>query len=368
MKEKLRIIISGGGTGGHIYPAIAVAQAIEKELNGEVDFLFVGAKDRMEMEKVPKAGYPIVGLWISGLQRSLSLKNILFPIKVLSAVLKSWLLIGKFKPDLAIGFGGYASGAMMFAAWMRGIPVMIHEQNSYAGITNKLLKNKASKVAVAYPQMNRFFPASKIVLTGNPVRSDILNAHTKRTAAEAFFQLDPHKKTVLVIGGSLGARTINKTLYGAWEQIINAGYNLIWQKGNNFPDADQLNHPNLVVRNFIYEMDLAYAMADIVVSRAGALSIAEIAIVAKPLILVPSPNVAEDHQTKNALALVNENAALMVKDANANQELVSTVLALLSDLNKQAVLAKQIATFAMPNAAQHISKEALQLVNTHAVN
>jgi UDP-N-acetylglucosamine--N-acetylmuramyl-(pentapeptide) pyrophosphoryl-undecaprenol N-acetylglucosamine transferase len=368
MKNKLRIIISGGGTGGHIYPAIAVAQAIEKELNGAVEFLFVGAKDRMEMEKVPKAGYPIVGLWISGLQRSLSIKNMLFPFKVIVAVLKSWLLIGQFKPDLAIGFGGYASGAMMFAAWMRGIPVMIHEQNSYAGITNKLLKNKAKKVAVAYSQMDRFFPAAKIVLTGNPVRTDILSANAKKSAAVAFFKLDETKKTVLVIGGSLGARTINQTLFNNWQQLTNAGYNLIWQKGNNFPAADQLNHPNLVVRNFIYEMDLAYAMADIVVSRAGALSIAEIAIVAKPLILVPSPNVAEDHQTKNALALVNENAALMVKDAAANQELITTVLGLLSDTNKQTSLANHIATFSKPDAAQLIAKEALQLVNTHAIN
>jgi len=362
MNRKLKIIISGGGTGGHIYPAIAVAQAIEKELNGNVEFLFVGAKDRMEMEKVPKAGYPIVGLWISGLQRSLSIKNLLFPFKVLFSVIKSIVLIGRFKPDLAIGFGGYASGAMMFAAWMRGIPVMIHEQNSYAGITNKILKNKALKIAVAYPQMERFLPAAKLVLTGNPVRTDILNANSKREEALAFFQIDGSKKTVLVIGGSLGARTINTTFYNSWEQLTNAGYNLIWQKGNNFPQADQLSHPNLLVKNFIYEMDLAYAVADIVVSRAGALSIAEIAIVQKPVILVPSPNVAEDHQTKNAMALVNENAALIVKDNAANTALIPEILALLNNPQNQASLAKQIEKFAKPNAAIEIAKEALQLV------
>jgi UDP-N-acetylglucosamine--N-acetylmuramyl-(pentapeptide) pyrophosphoryl-undecaprenol N-acetylglucosamine transferase len=362
MNRKLKIIISGGGTGGHIYPAIAVAQAIEKELNGNVEFLFVGAKDRMEMEKVPKAGYPIVGLWISGLQRSLSIKNLLFPFKVLFSVIKSIVLIGRFKPDLAIGFGGYASGAMMFAAWMRGIPVMIHEQNSYAGITNKILKNKARKIAVAYPQMERFFPAAKLVLTGNPVRTDILNANSKREEALAFFQIDGSKKTVLVIGGSLGARTINTTFYNSWEQLTNAGYNLIWQKGNNFPQADQLSHPNLLVKNFIYEMDLAYAVADIVVSRAGALSIAEIAIVQKPVILVPSPNVAEDHQTKNAMALVNENAALIVKDNAANTALIPEILALLNNPQNQALLAQKIEKFAKPNAAIEIAKEALQLV------
>jgi len=362
MNRKLKIIISGGGTGGHIYPAIAVAQAIEKELNGNVEFLFVGAKDRMEMEKVPKAGYPIVGLWISGLQRSLSIKNLLFPFKVLFSVIKSIVLIGRFKPDLAIGFGGYASGAMMFAAWMRGIPVMIHEQNSYAGITNKILKNKALKIAVAYPQMERFFPAAKLVLTGNPVRTDILTANCKREEALAFFQIDGSKKTVLVIGGSLGARTINTTFYNSWEQLTNAGYNLIWQKGNNFPQADQLSHPNLLVKNFIYEMDLAYAVADIVLSRAGHLSIAEIATVQKPVIMVPSPNVAEDHQTKNAMALVNENAALIVKDNAANTALIPEILALLNNPQNQASLAKQIEKFAKPNAAIEIAKEALQLV------
>lgn len=362
MKQKLKIIISGGGTGGHIYPAIAVAQAIEKELNGNVEFLFVGAKDRMEMEKVPKAGYPIVGLWISGLQRSLSFKNLLFPFKVLFSVIKSMLIIGKFKPDLAIGFGGYASGAMMFAAWLRKIPVMIHEQNSYAGITNKILKDKAQKIAVAYPQMERFFPAAKLVLTGNPVRTDILTANGKREEALAFFQIDGSKKTVLVIGGSLGAKTINTTFYNSWEELTNAGYNLIWQKGNNFPQADQLKHPNLVVRNFIYEMDLAYAAADIVVSRAGALSIAEIAIVQKPVILVPSPNVAEDHQTKNAMALVNAHAAMMVKDNAASSDLIPEILALLNNQQNQALLTQSIQQFAKPKAANEIALEALQLV------
>ncbi len=362
MNEKLKVLISGGGTGGHIYPAIAVAQAIEKKLNGNVEFLFVGASDRMEMEKVPKAGYKIEGLWISGFQRSLSFKNLMFPFKVISAVLKSRGIISRFKPELAIGFGGYASGASMWAAGSKGIPVLIHEQNSFAGITNKILKSKASKICVAYDNMERFFPANKIIKTGNPVRADICDPSDKRDKAFSFFKLDSNKKTVLIIGGSLGARTINQALLAGWEQLVNAGYNVIWQKGNNFPSADGLQHQNLVVRNFIYEMDLAYAAADIVISRAGALSIAELAIVKKPVILVPSPNVSEDHQTKNAMALVDKNAAILVKDIDAAQSLISQTLTLLNDSNLQSNLQNEIGHFAIHNAAELIANEALALI------
>jgi UDP-N-acetylglucosamine--N-acetylmuramyl-(pentapeptide) pyrophosphoryl-undecaprenol N-acetylglucosamine transferase len=362
MNEKLKVLISGGGTGGHIYPAIAVAQAIEKKLNGNVEFLFVGASDRMEMEKVPKAGYKIEGLWISGFQRSLSLKNLMFPFKVISAVLKSRSIISRFKPELAIGFGGYASGASMWAAGSKGIPVLIHEQNSFAGITNKILKSKASKICVAYDNMDRFFPSNKIIKTGNPVRADICDPSDKREKAVSFFKIDTNKKTVLIIGGSLGARTINQAILAGWEELVNSEYNVIWQKGNNFPTADGLQHQNLVVRNFIYEMDLAYAAADIVISRAGALSIAELAIVKKPVILVPSPNVSEDHQTKNAMALVDKNAAILVKDVDASQSLINQTLALLKDVNLQSNLQNEISHFAIHNAAELIANEALALI------
>jgi UDP-N-acetylglucosamine--N-acetylmuramyl-(pentapeptide) pyrophosphoryl-undecaprenol N-acetylglucosamine transferase len=362
MNEKLKVLISGGGTGGHIYPAIAVAQAIEKKLNGNVEFLFVGASDRMEMEKVPKAGYKIEGLWISGFQRSLSFKNLMFPFKVISAVLKSRGIISRFKPELAIGFGGYASGASMWAAGSKSIPILIHEQNSFAGITNKILKSKASKICVAYDNMDRFFPSNKIIKTGNPVRADICDPTDKREKAISFFKLDSSKKTVLIIGGSLGARTINQAMLAGWEQLVNAGYNVVWQKGNNFPSADGLQHQNLVVRNFIYEMDFAYAAADVVISRAGALSIAELAIVKKPVILVPSPNVSEDHQTKNAMALVDKNAAILVKDVVAAQSLINETLALLNDVSLQSKLQNEICHFAIHNAAELIANEALALI------
>jgi UDP-N-acetylglucosamine--N-acetylmuramyl-(pentapeptide) pyrophosphoryl-undecaprenol N-acetylglucosamine transferase len=363
-KEKLKVIISGGGTGGHIYPAIAVAQTLQKELNGNIEFLFVGASDRMEMEKVPKAGYAIEGLWISGLQRSLSAKNLLFPIKVVSSVFKSLGIINRFKPDLAIGFGGYASGAMMYAATLKGIPSMIHEQNSYAGITNKILKNRVKKIAVAYDNMERFFPAHKIVKTGNPVRSDICEAGNKRAEGLALFGLNPTRKTVLIIGGSLGARTINQSIEKDLELLKEAKVNVIWQTGKLFQSEKASQMPEdfcLKVSPFIYEMNLAYAAADIVISRAGALSIAELAIVGKPTILVPSPNVSEDHQTKNAMALVDKNAAILVKDSESKTILVPSVIALLNDTKKQENLATQIKSMAIEDAAQRIVQELLAL-------
>ncbi|OYU95392.1 MAG: undecaprenyldiphospho-muramoylpentapeptide beta-N-acetylglucosaminyltransferase [Bacteroidetes bacterium B1(2017)] len=363
-KTKLKVIISGGGTGGHIYPAIAVAQTLQKRLNNEVEFLFVGASDRMEMEKVPKVGYAIEGLWISGLQRSLSLKNLLFPVKVISSVLKSFGIINRFKPDVAIGFGGYASGAMMYAATLKGIPSMIHEQNSYAGITNKILKNRVQKIAVAYDTMQRFFPANKIVKTGNPVRLDICQAVSKRAEAIAFFGLNPNRKTVLIIGGSLGARTINQSIEKDLELLNLAEVNVIWQMGKNFVSekaAQQDAQFCLKVSPFIYEMDLAYAASDVVISRAGALSIAELAIVAKPTILVPSPNVSEDHQTKNAMALVEKGAAILITDANAKEELVPATLQLLLDSVQQKQLSTNIHAMAIENAAERIVDELLAL-------
>lgn len=360
--KKLKIIISGGGTGGHIYPAVAVAQELQKRMP-DVELLFVGASDRMEMEKVPKAGYKIVGLWISGFQRSLSLKNLLFPVKVINAVRRSLGIIKEFKPDAAIGFGGYASGAMMWAATMKKMPTVIHEQNSYAGITNKILKNRVDTICVAYDRMDRFFPERKIVKVGNPIRKDLMNVNGKRTDAYTFFNLDPAKKTILIIGGSLGARTINESILGGLDIIKQEGLQLIWQTGKTFYSKAQSSADAQVkVYEFIYEMDLAYAAADMVISRAGALSIAELAQVQKPVILVPSPNVAEDHQTKNAMALVERQAALLVKDADARKELIPGAVALIRDEIKQAALKQNIATFAMPDAAKRIVDELLRLI------
>lgn len=365
MKKKLKIIISGGGTGGHIYPAIAVAQTLQRRLNNEVDFLFVGASDRMEMEKVPKAGYQIIGLWISGIQRKISLKNLMFPVKVLSSVMKSLKIINSFKPDVAIGFGGYASGALLYAATLKKIPSLIHEQNSYAGITNKILKNRVQKICVSYDHMERFFPADKIIKTGNPVRLDITNSYNKRDEAQGFFKLDPTKKTILVIGGSLGARTINECIEAGLDQLGSARVNVIWQTGKNFmgiKNKTLSSDFSLVVESFIYQMDFAYAAADIVISRAGALSIAELAIAGKPVILVPSPNVSEDHQTKNAMALVKNNAAILVKDVDAKLQLVHTVLELLDNEQKQIELGKNISEMAIPDAAERIADEVLKLI------
>jgi UDP-N-acetylglucosamine--N-acetylmuramyl-(pentapeptide) pyrophosphoryl-undecaprenol N-acetylglucosamine transferase len=362
MNTKKKIIISAGGTGGHIYPAIAVAQALQKRLNNEVEFLFVGASDRMEMEKVPKAGFKIVGLWISGLQRRITYKNFLFPVKVISSILKSFGIINKFKPDVVIGFGGYASSAVLFAASLKKLPTLIHEQNSYAGITNKILKDKVNKICVAYEHMEKFFPANKLVKTGNPIRQDLMDVTSKRSEAVRFFNLDATKKTVLVIGGSLGAKTINESIFEGLDKLKVANINLIWQTGKNFDKVNNIQYPTFNIQQFIYEMDLAYAAADVVISRAGALSIAELAQVAKPVILVPSPNVAEDHQTKNAMALVYVNAAILVKDIDAKNNLITETLNLINDSNKQDELVKNIGTFAMPNAAELIVDEVIKLI------
>jgi UDP-N-acetylglucosamine--N-acetylmuramyl-(pentapeptide) pyrophosphoryl-undecaprenol N-acetylglucosamine transferase len=355
--RKLKIIISGGGTGGHIYPAVAVAQEIQKRYP-DAEILFVGASDRMEMEKVPKAGYQIIGLWISGLQRSLSIKNLLWPLKVIVSVIKSLRIISSFKPDACIGFGGYASGALLYAATLKKRPTLIHEQNSYAGITNKILRNRVNKICVAYENMHRFFPAEKIVRTGNPVRSDLMNVSQLRNQAIEHFKLDINKKTILIIGGSLGARTINESIHQSLNEFEKQQVQLIWQTGKGYyQQAKNCEYKNVRVFEFIYEMNLAYAAADMVISRAGALSIAELAQVAKPVILVPSPNVAEDHQTKNAMALVEKNAALLVKDVDARTQLAQVALQLLNNAAQQKELAENISRFAMPDAAQRIVDE-----------
>jgi UDP-N-acetylglucosamine--N-acetylmuramyl-(pentapeptide) pyrophosphoryl-undecaprenol N-acetylglucosamine transferase len=360
--RKLKVIISGGGTGGHIYPAVAVAQALQKRMPN-VEILFVGANDRMEMEKVPKAGYKIIGLWISGLQRSLSIKNTLFPVKVAHSVWRSLQILKDFQPDVAIGFGGYASGAMLYAATMKKIPTVIHEQNSYAGITNKILKKRVNTICVAYDKMQRFFPERKIIKTGNPIRQDLLNVDSHKAEAIRFFNLDPNKKTILVIGGSLGARTINESILAGLQKFEDAHLQVIWQTGKNFKQAESIKRSSFNIQPFIYEMNLAYAAADVVISRAGALSIAEIAQVKRPVVLVPSPNVAEDHQTKNAMSLVDREAALLVTDADARNTLVDTAIELAGNEMKQIQLRSNIATFIMPDAAEKIVDEVLKAIH-----
>ena len=355
-----RIIISGGGTGGHVFPAIAIADAI-KAMNPEASILFVGAEGKIETEKVPAAGYPIKTLWISGLQRKLAWSNLLFPLKLILSTLKARRIIKEFKPLVVIGVGGYASGPTVKSAASMKIPTLIQEQNSYPGITNRMLAGKAQKICVAYPGMEKYFPAGRIVLTGNPVRSDIVHAVAKKDESLQFFGLNPAKPVILVLGGSLGARTINHSIHKGLKQISDAGIQLIWQTGKTYSeaaDAACIPFRESGIRNFsfITRMDLAYAAADVVVSRAGALSVSELCVTGKPGILVPSPNVAEDHQTKNAMALANRNAALMIPDAEAEAKLLTVLLDLVWDEMKKAELSKNILQLAKPYAATEIAR------------
>jgi len=364
--HKYRIIISGGGTGGHIYPAVAIANRI-KALNPDAEILFVGAKGRMEMTRVPEAGYKIIGLTIAGLQRRLTLANLSFPFKVFSSIRAAKKIIRDFKPDAVVGVGGYASAPVLFAGTSLGIPSLIQEQNSYAGITNKLLARRVNKICVAYAGMEKFFPENKLVLTGNPVRQDIVQAEDKRAEALAFFGLQFNKKTILVIGGSLGARTINESTVNQLTHLQTSGYQLIWQTGKNFYEQAQAAtvpyvKSGIKAYDFIRRMDLAYAAADVVISRAGALSISELCLVGKPVVLVPSPNVAEDHQTQNALALVQQEAALLVKDSDANTQLYSTALSLLQNEKQQQQLGQNILKLGRPHAAAAIVDELLTLI------
>jgi UDP-N-acetylglucosamine--N-acetylmuramyl-(pentapeptide) pyrophosphoryl-undecaprenol N-acetylglucosamine transferase len=360
-----KVIISGGGTGGHIYPAIAIANAL-KEINPDIEVLFVGAEGKMEMEKVPKAGYPIIGLPIAGINRSNLIANIGFPKKLITSLTEARQIIKDFKPDVAVGVGGYASGPLLLAASMMGIPYLIQEQNSYAGITNKLLAKKAKKICVAYPKMETFFSADKIKMTGNPVRKDILEVQSKKQEALAFFGLQADKKTVLVIGGSQGARTINEAIDGGLTQLVDAGYQVVWQTGKLYIDRAKTSASvfkgQVYVSDFIYQMDLAYSVADVVVSRAGALSVSELCLAAKPAILVPLPTAAEDHQTMNAMSLVNNDAAILVKDISAKESLVKATIELLKDEGKQALLSKNIHQLAKPEAANEIANEVLKLI------
>lgn len=361
-----KIIISGGGTGGHIYPAIAIANALRKK-DPSIEILFVGAEGKMEMEKVPRAGYTIVGLPIVGIKRELSLSNMLFPFKLAGSLLKAWSVVRKFKPDVAVGVGGFASGPLLIMASLLKIPTLIQEQNSYAGITNKWLARKAKVICVAYPGMEAFFPPEKIRLLGNPVRTDILDVQTKKGQGLTHFGFDPSHKIVFVMGGSLGARTINESIYNGLGKLVAAGYQVLWQTGKLFIDKanEQIRTLNLESKvrafDFIYEMDLAYAVADLVVSRAGALSVSELCLARKPAVLVPFPAAAEDHQTKNAMSLVSQDAAVLVKDMHASHVLIDTVLRLMDDSARQAELAQNLASLAKPEAADAIAEEILKL-------
>ncbi|MBL6445506.1 undecaprenyldiphospho-muramoylpentapeptide beta-N-acetylglucosaminyltransferase [Fulvivirga sp. 29W222] len=361
-----RFIISGGGTGGHIYPAIAIANEIKSRFS-DAQILFVGAKGKMEMKKVPEAGYKIIGLWISGFQRRISIDNLYFPFKVLFSYVAANRIIKRFKPHAVIGVGGYASGPIMLAARGKKIPSMIQEQNSYAGLTNKRLGKKVEKICVAYEHMDRYFPQNKIVITGNPVRKDIQHVEKKREQALKHYNLKSGKKTILVLGGSLGARTINNSIIKHLQQIIDVDVQLIWQTGKFYFEemtskAKELYLDNIRILEFIKEMDLAYAAADVVISRAGALSISELCLVGKPVIFVPSPNVAEDHQTKNAKALIEKNAAVLVKDVVAEGKLVDEVLVLLKDEKRQAELIQNIKQLAKPNATEDIVNELMTII------
>lgn len=357
--------MSGGGTGGHIFPAVAIANELKK-LVPQAEILFVGALGKMEMEKVPAAGYKIIGVPIAGLQRKFTLANFKLPFLIIKSLWLTRKIIKDFKPDVVVGTGGYASGPLLRAATASGIPALLQEQNSYAGITNKLLSKKAAKICVAYEGMETYFPKEKIILTGNPIRQDIVDVSEKRGEALEFFKLDPSKKTILVVGGSLGAKAINEAIGAGLNAFVKADVQLLWQTGKlYFPTAKkQSEHyadKKITALEFITRMDLAYAAADVVVSRAGAGAISELCLVKKPSILVPLPTAAEDHQTKNAMALVRKNAALLIKDTEATQKLVEAALALIKNEDEQKVLMNNIARMAYPNSTNDIAKEVLKL-------
>ena len=370
MKENLRIIISGGGTGGHIFPAVSIANAI-KELQPNTEILFVGAEGRMEMHRVPAAGYPIKGLPVAGFDRKNLLKNIPVLIKLFKSQRLARKIVKDFRPHAAVGVGGYASGPTLKVAGSMGIPTLLQEQNSYAGVTNKLLAKQAKKICVAYEGMERFFDKSKIILTGNPVRQGLLNHSIQREEAISSFGLDPQKKTVLILGGSLGARTINQCLMANLDKVKSSGVQFIWQTGKIYIEearkvvAQAGELPMLHVTDFISDMATAYSAADLVISRAGAGSISEFCLLQKPVILVPSPNVAEDHQTKNALALVNKNAALYVKDAEAKDLLLDKAIEAVNQPELLKNLSKNIAELAFTDSANVIAKEVIKLAENY---
>ena len=365
-RHRLKVIISGGGTGGHIFPAIAIANALKKKVP-DVNILFIGAKGKMEMEKVPAAGYPIEGLWISGLQRKLTLKNLAFPFKVLSSLMKAGRIMKKFKPDVVIGVGGFASGPTLRVASNKGIPTLIQEQNSFPGITNKLLAKKVDRICVAYDGMEKFFPKEKIILTGNPIRKEMIETEGKLKDAFSFFNLTPDKPVVLVVGGSQGALSINKSIHSHLDQFSSENIQLIWQTGKYYypaakDAAGEFQSKGIRIVEFIDRMDFAYSIANVIISRAGAIAISEICAVGKPTVFVPLPSAAEDHQTKNAQALVEKNAALLIKDQIVNETLVGSVIQLVRDHDRQSVLSQNLLKLARKDADEKIADQILELI------
>ena len=365
----MKYLISGGGTGGHIFPAVSIANAL-READPNCEILFVGALGRMEMERVPQAGYKIIGLPVKGFNRSQPWKNIRVVIDLIRSMCQARKIVRDFRPDVGIGVGGYASGAAMKVAAKMGVPILLQEQNGFAGVTNKLLKEDAKKICVAYEGMERFFPKDKIILTGNPVRQN-LTSGTKEEALRYFNEafgvnFTAARKTLLIIGGSLGARTINQSIIAHIKELADSGIQVIWQTGKNYfldckMSLEALPHDTIICTDFVSQMPLAYALADLVISRAGASSISELCLLGKPSILVPSPNVAEDHQTHNAMALVRKDAAILVKDADAQNTLITNALSLIQDNKKLASLRKNILTLALPDSARLIADEVMKL-------
>lgn len=362
--KSYRFILSGGGTGGHIYPAIAIANELKARFPKSA-VLFVGASDKMEMQKVPQAGYAIKGLWIAGIQRRFTLKNVLFPIKLAVSLVKSLAIVGKFKPDAVIGTGGFASGPLLVVAAMKGVPTLIQEQNSFPGITNKLLSKKVNKVCVAYEGLERYFPKEKLILTGNPVRQDLLDLDQKSAEAQTFFNLNSNKKTLLVLGGSLGARRVNQLVESKLNYFKELEVQLIWQCGKLY--ADDYNKYNSLeqvqVHSFLNRMDLAYAAADIVISRAGASSVSELCVVGKPVIFIPSPNVSADHQTKNALAVSEKKAAILISEKEIESSFETQFSELILSESQQIELSKNIKKLALKQATKSIVDEVEKLLN-----
>lgn len=365
----MKFLISGGGTGGHIFPAVSIANAL-REVDPKCEILFVGALGRMEMERVPQAGYEIIGLPVKGFDRSRPWKNIRVVIDLIRSMCQARKIVRNFRPDVGVGVGGYASGAAMKVAAKMGVPILLQEQNGFAGVTNKLLKDDAKKICVAYEGMERFFPKDKIILTGNPVRQN-LTSGTKEEAVRYFNEeygvnFTADKKTLLIIGGSLGARTINQSIISHLKELVESGIQVIWQTGKNYfagckKALEALPHGNIICTDFVSQMPLAYALADLVVSRAGASSISELCLLGKPSILVPSPNVAEDHQTHNAMALVKKDAAVLVKDVDANESLIATAMPLIQDDIRLESLRNNILTLALPDSARLIAEEVMKL-------
>ncbi|MBR9914807.1 MAG: undecaprenyldiphospho-muramoylpentapeptide beta-N-acetylglucosaminyltransferase [Algicola sp.] len=358
-----KIILSGGGTGGHIYPAIAIANELKSRFP-QAEFLFVGASDRMEMEKVPQAGYEIEGLWISGIQRKLTLSNLAFPFKLVASLLKSRKIINTFQPDVAIGTGGYASGPLLKTAVSKGVPSLIQEQNSFPGITNRWLSKKVDKICVAYDGLESFFPKEKIILTGNPIRKDLLQIKNKEIEGKDTFSLIHSKHTLLVLGGSLGARRINQFIESRLEFFKSMNIQVIWQCGKlyyqQYKNYNDLEH--VQVHAFLNQMDMAYAAADVIVSRAGASSVSELCVVGKPVLFIPSPNVAEDHQTKNAKAIADKNAAILIKESDLETAFDATFSELMNSSEKQESLSQNIKALALEHATSHIADEVEKLL------